>query len=510
MPDSVILRRLWEELKPMPDRAAATFRITAATLLVVVVMLAFRNKFLDLGPLLVLILMQRNTMMTRLVSVFVIVAVALGCLVVYGVAVIAWDIAWLRILLWVVIFWIGYFLMSRYKALSSVIVIPLVFISILCFYFDEYPVPNYILSQLGWVWAALGLSLAATMLVQWLFSAPTALDLLRQAFRQILIDVERACLSLAFGGNLKVIEMGNIGEVLKQTEKLGKFKILTPIQVANCRRVGTAVQAIATLVLSNKPDAAQQGLEQKNAWLQMARHLHGLRHRILTGRRESIFTVQHSLQLGKLADAEKILIEAQSRLDGADASEASDEGADAVEKREMVPVPEFTDPEFATRATAATMGCYLFASLTDWSGIHTSMITCAVTALSTIDSQIFKQRLRIFGAAFGGALGVLSVVFLIPNMNNLTGVLIIIAVGTAISAWVTMGRQKFSYFGLQIALAFSMTVLQEPHATTQLDVIRDRMVGIFLGIIAMRFAFVSLPHLGAAGRLVYDRRGQPG
>ena len=68
MPDSVILRRLWEELKPMPDRAAATLRITAATLLVVVVMLAFRNKFLDLGPLLVLILMQRNTMMTRLVS----------------------------------------------------------------------------------------------------------------------------------------------------------------------------------------------------------------------------------------------------------------------------------------------------------------------------------------------------------------------------------------------------------------------------------------------------------
>ena len=68
------------------------------------------------------------------------------------------------------------------------------------------------------------LSLAATTLVQWLFSAPTALDLLRQAFRQILIDVERACLSLAFGGNLKVIEIGN--EVLKQTEKLGKFKIL--------------------------------------------------------------------------------------------------------------------------------------------------------------------------------------------------------------------------------------------------------------------------------------------
>ena len=72
------------------------------------------------------------------------------------------------------------------------------------------------------------------------------------------------------------------------------------------------------------------------------------------------------------------------------------------------------------------------------------------------------------------------------------------------------GSTEILLFRLQIAMAFSMTVLQDPHATTHLDVIRDRMVGIFLGIIAMRFAFVSLPHLGAAARPVYDRRGQPG
>jgi hypothetical protein len=84
----------------------------------------------------------------------------------------------------------------------------------------------------------------------------------------------------------------------------------------------------------------------------------------------------------------------------------------------------------------------------------------------------------------------MAVVLFIPNMNNLTGVLIILAVGIAISAWVMMGREKFSYAGLQMAVAFSMTVLQEPHAATELHVIRGRMVGIFLGIIAMRFAFV--------------------
>ena len=86
--------------------------------------------------------------------------------------------------------------------------------------------------------------------------------------------------------------------------------------VANCRRVGTAVQAIATLVLSDKPKnrtTGSRGIEclasnaPASAWVQ-AQDPHWS-----TG---VYFTVQHSLQLGKLADAEKILIEAQSRLDG--------------------------------------------------------------------------------------------------------------------------------------------------------------------------------------------------
>ena len=38
----------------MPDRAAGTFRITVATLLVLVVMLACQNKMLDMAPVVVI------------------------------------------------------------------------------------------------------------------------------------------------------------------------------------------------------------------------------------------------------------------------------------------------------------------------------------------------------------------------------------------------------------------------------------------------------------------------
>jgi len=60
------------------------------------------------------------------------------------------------------------------------------------------------------------------------------------------------------------------------------------------------------------------------------------------------------------------------------------------------------------------MACYMFAGMTDWSGIHTCMITCAVTAMNNVDSQVFKQRLRLIGASIGGLIGFLAM-FLIPS-----------------------------------------------------------------------------------------------
>ena len=46
---------------------------------------------------------------------------------------------------------------------------------------------------------------------------------------------------------------------------------------------------------------------------------------------------------------------------------------------------------FALRATLATMGCYVFMSLADWTEIHTCMITCVVTALAVAEEREHKQ-----------------------------------------------------------------------------------------------------------------------
>jgi multidrug resistance protein MdtO len=109
--------------------------------------------------------------------------------------------------------------------------------------------------------------------------------------------------------------------------------------------------------------------------------------------------------------------------------------------------------------------------------------------MNNVDSQVFKQRLRIIGASIGGLIGFLAM-FLIPHIDNLMGVLLIMGVAVGISAWTSMGREKYSYLGLQMGIAVVMLIAQDPHATTEFSVIRDRLVGILLGLIAMRYAFV--------------------
>jgi hypothetical protein len=147
---SPALRGLLSELEPRPGRAQETLRITVAALLVTVVMLTFRMPYLFVGPYLVFILSQRDTILTRALAI----ALSPDGWVPPSWSMrwpFAWNIDWLRVSLLALCFSWAF---SHADNPQPVILLgPLVIFSLFAYAFDTAPFPNELLNQLGWIWA---------------------------------------------------------------------------------------------------------------------------------------------------------------------------------------------------------------------------------------------------------------------------------------------------------------------------------------------------------------------
>jgi multidrug resistance protein MdtO len=157
-------------------------------------------------------------------------------------------------------------------------------------------------------------------------------------------------------------------------------------------------------------------------------------------------------------------------------------------------VPDaFTNPEymrFAFAGCIASSVCYVLYNALDWQGISTSVLTCIVTALSTIGTSVQKQVLRLAGYVVGGLIiGITAQILILPNLDTIFGFTLFFAAVTALAAWVATSSPRLSYLGLQIALAFYFINLQDFQVQTDLTVARDRVIGVALGILAMGFIF---------------------
>ena len=159
-------------------------------------------------------------------------------------------------------------------------------------------------------------------------------------------------------------------------------------------------------------------------------------------------------------------------------------------------VPDaFTNPShvrFALKVTLAAMTCYIIYMGVDWSGIHTAFITCCFIALESTAATIHKGWLRLGGCLVGGLLGFLSIMYLVPHMESIFSLVLLTAAGAALAAWVAASSPRSAYAGLQIALAFFMCIFQGFAPDTNFTTIRDRLVGIVLGLVVSSTIFLYL------------------
>jgi multidrug resistance protein MdtO len=155
----------------------------------------------------------------------------------------------------------------------------------------------------------------------------------------------------------------------------------------------------------------------------------------------------------------------------------------------------FTNPEhvqYALKTTAAAVFCYLLYSLLDWPGIHTCFITVYIVAQSTAAESVEKLALRIVGCLIGAAAGLATIVFLVPDLTSIGGLMIAVFIGGWAAAYVAGGSPRISYAGFQIAFAFFLCLIQGSGPAFDLTVARDRIIGILIGNLVAYFVLVHV------------------
>jgi multidrug resistance protein MdtO len=163
--------------------------------------------------------------------------------------------------------------------------------------------------------------------------------------------------------------------------------------------------------------------------------------------------------------------------------------------REPMLAPDaWTNPaymRFSLKTLLAVLVCYVFYNAVDWQGIHTIMLTCVIVALPSLGASTQRALLRLTGAAIGSALALFMVVFVIPHLDEIVGLLLITLPVAALGAWISAGSERIGYAGIQVIFTFSLAVLGQFGPTTNLTEIRDRMVGILLGVGVATFVQMS-------------------
>jgi multidrug resistance protein MdtO len=83
-------------------------------------------------------------------------------------------------------------------------------------------------------------------------------------------------------------------------------------------------------------------------------------------------------------------------------------------------------------------------------------------------------------------------IFVLPHLDSIAGFTLLFAAVTALSAWIATASPRLSYLGVQLALAFYLINLQEFTIQTSLAIARDRIFGVFLGLLCMWLIFDRL------------------
>lgn len=488
---------LRSELSPYPGRALIVARTVIAATITMILIMTFRIPGGFLGTLFVFIISREDLASTTKSALTIVAAFGLGGLfspigaTMFASSLPLTHFVWEGVSLFLIFFLIG--TIREYPAAA---VVGVVGASIIGLWYLPGPAEAN-LERTLWQVASPALGAAVTFGVEAVFRAFHQRDDMLAALDARLEVIESLLQSYSNGS--PVAQMAS--SRLTQFAMVGSGRLRRLVARSNNEQqrraeltavislTGRSVDFAAAMLNSRLAFSAEDRKIAANVALQIAE----VRNALSSGRRPK------DLKSGKVVSGVPLLREIEAMIaliprvfEGSLSLEMFQ--VPASEPRAGIFVHDaFTNPEhlrFAAGGCLAAMLCYILYVSLDWPGLSTSIITCAVTALSTIGASRQKQVLNITGAVLGGfVLGLGAQIFILPHVDSIGGFTLTFATATAIAAWIGTSSSRLSYCGIQIAFAFYLVHLSDFAIQTSLVLARDRVIGVLLGITMMWLVF---------------------
>ncbi|TBL69758.1 FUSC family protein [Hafnia alvei] len=478
----LFVSRFYQGLGFYPGRANQILRTTVACIIVVILSQTLQIPDLALSLIVVFFVTQTNIVVTKLTGLFFIISIALAVAASLLILKITWDVPFLRILLASLVAFISLFMMraSKYGVIFYLVALIVIFSQS---FVDVSSDSEEIIRNILWVWVAMTYAIAVTLIINALFLPSEPEKLLNKT---LISQLNHIAGLLTPDSDLKRKEntLASIGQDLQSLYKLLQYTKSRDRLSANDH---TAQLAMVTMVSELRslschlpvelinPKARDAALSIKSVCEGMAA---GLKKTSDCLTPTSINTNAENVTLNQMA---KVINNYDQNKN------VSYDNSPNQKKNFSFFVPDaFSNKIYVTYALKTLLSaliCYIFYTATDWFGIHTIMLTCLVVAQPGLGKTQRKITLRLLGAIAGSIAALVAIVFILPNLTTLFGLLLLSVPIFMLCSWVATGPENISYAGIQMLLTFSLAVLNGFTPVNDLTEVRDRIVGVILGII---------------------------
>lgn len=488
-PIEAALAAFREEMRPFPGRAARSARMALVVVLVVAASMTLQTPETAVSCYLVFFAAKEDAASTVLQSLKLIFGALFG--IAFGLLflMVSADEPIVRLGLMAFFSFLGMFFAHASKLGPIAATVGFV-LALAVTLFDIVPIPELLTRGLVWMWWIVAMPMMILLAVDAAAGTRAAAQI-RNRLAERLAAIARLLGEPTVEARHRLEELLAEGDAAAR-ERIRAGRILASIHAEEADRLGRLLE------LSYRLGAvAGSQIEGAVAHPALAARVAAAAAR-LAGEAPVARPAEETAEHGLLAETLGRIVERiETHLD----PQASSEGAPAVPKEPFLAADAFSDPihvRFALKTTLAAMICYGFYTATDWFGIHTALVTCYFVALSSLGETIHKLMLRIVGALIGAGLGVASIVFVMPHMEDLGHLMLLVGAVSFFAAWISNGSSRVSYMGWQIALAFFLCVLHGHGPSFDLVVARDRVLGIVLGNLVMSAVFTTVWPVGVA------------